>query len=107
MDEERAMRTSVEIGHRLLAHRSAIAAATIRRYSLEDLQRGARFGIDQARFEQYAGYDIAYLAYSLQTGQPGLLEHYVRWLLGARYSVDAGGVGKPGQFALCRARSPR
>lgn len=69
-----------EIGRRILAQRAAIASAMVQRFTAADHQRGARFGIDQARFEQYAGYDVAYMAYALETGRAALMEHYVRWL---------------------------
>lgn len=74
------MNAHPEIGRRILAKRAAIAAAMIQRLSAAERQHGARFGIDQTRFEQYAGYDVAYLAYALETGRAAVMEHYVRWL---------------------------
>lgn len=68
------------IGRQILDHRTAIALETVRRYAAEDLQRGVPFGMDRARFEHYAEYDVAYLAYALLTGRASLMEHYVAWL---------------------------
>lgn len=80
------MNDHLEIGRRILDRKADIATAVIRRYEVPERERGARFGIDEDRFVQYAGYDVAYLAYALQTGRSALLEHYVRWL----YSMLSG-----------------
>jgi methanogenic corrinoid protein MtbC1 len=76
------MNEGMDVGRRILERRADIAAALVARFDSADLERGAPYAIDTARYETYAGYDVSYLAYALQTGRPHLLDHYVHWLHG-------------------------
>ncbi|MBU1410890.1 cobalamin-dependent protein, partial [Myxococcota bacterium] len=79
----------------ILANRAAIARRMMSGFGAGEVSMGMPFELNLPKFEELAEYDVAYLAYSLQTGEEELYLGYVRWL----HSMLAGH-GLPGEVIV-------
>jgi methanogenic corrinoid protein MtbC1 len=89
------MKESKKDASNILENRSAIARSMASGFGARELDMGRPYEMDMPRFEELAEYDVTYLSYALDTGEPGLFTGYVRWL----HSMLSGH-GLPGEYIV-------